>query len=90
LTKPGRILSVEARKEVLAVGMYANLRAVARVVLRTRNKQNADLFHLLARRPGIAFGVGAFEMGLHASGRADARLKALADLKTSSLIGCPF
>jgi hypothetical protein len=45
---------------------------------------------LLARRPGIAFGVGAFETGLMVSGRVDGKLKSLAVVKTSALIGCPF
>lgn len=72
------------------MGLYANLRALTRVVTRTRYERVPELFHLLARRPGVAFGVGAYETGLTFSGRVDARLKALAEVKTSSLIGCPF
>jgi hypothetical protein len=72
------------------MGLFANLRAYGRVVAKARCHRVPDLVRLLARRPGIAVGVGAFEMGLQGSGRVDARLKALATVKTSGLIGCPF
>ena len=36
------------------------------------------------------FGVHALEAALFASGRVDVRLKTLAQVKTSALIGCPF
>jgi hypothetical protein len=35
-------------------------------------------------------GVGAYETALLASGRVEVRLKTLAQIKASSLIGCPF
>ncbi len=63
-------------------------RAYARVF--RRPGEMPDLFRLLARRPAIAAGVGAYETGLMASGRVDSRLKALASIKTGSLIGCPY
>jgi hypothetical protein len=44
----------------------------------------------LRQRPALLLGVNSFEMALTASGRAPARLKALARIKTSALIGCPF
>lgn len=66
------------------------LRAYGRVVGRTRYRRVPDVVRLLARRPGIAAGVAAYETGLMASGRVDARLKALAQVKTGALIGCPF
>ncbi|MGH9055424.1 MAG: hypothetical protein ACRDYY_06100 [Acidimicrobiales bacterium] len=72
------------------MGMISNLRAVTKVMRATRFDHQPEHLRLIARRPGIAFGVGAFETGLMASGRVDARLKSLAELKTSSLIGCPF
>lgn len=72
------------------MGLIANLRAYGRVLGRTRYRRAPDLVRLLARRPTIAFGVSAFETGLMASGRVDGRLKALAEVKTSALIGCPF
>lgn len=66
------------------------LRAYARVLSRTRYSRTPDLVRLLARRPAIAVGVSAYETGLMASGRVAPRLKALAQVKTGSLIGCPF
>jgi len=72
------------------MGLLANLRAYGRVLTRTRYDGTPELVGLLARRPGIAFGVGAYETGLLASGRVEGRLKALASIKTSALIGCPF
>ena len=35
-------------------------------------------------------GVNGFEMAQMASGKVDARLKSLAQIKTSALVGCPF
>ncbi len=72
------------------MGLIANLRAYGRVLTRTRYGDMPELVRLLARRPGIAAGVGLYEAGLLASGRVDGRLKALASLRTSALIGCPF
>ena len=39
---------------------------------------------------GILFGVSAYEFALFASDGIDARLKSLAQLKTASLVGCPY
>ncbi len=72
------------------MGLIADLRAYGRVITRPRYRRTPDLVRLLARRPGIAAGVSAYETGLLVSGRVDARLKALAEVKTSALIGCPF
>ncbi|MGH3276294.1 MAG: hypothetical protein ACRDNZ_18450 [Streptosporangiaceae bacterium] len=72
------------------MGMVANLRAIGTVVRRTRLDRTPDAARLLARRPAIALAVGVFETGLVASGRMPARLKALATIKTSALVGCPF
>ena len=49
-----------------------------------------DLARLLARRPALAFGVSAYETALLLNGRVEGRLKTLAAIKASSLIGCPF
>ncbi len=64
-------------------------RTFARVLPRYRTSP-ADLLHLLVKRPAILVAVGSYEAALLMSGRVDARLKALASLKTSSLTGCPF
>ena len=49
-----------------------------------------DLLRLLVKRPTILAAVGAYETALLISGRVDGRLKSLAMLKVSSLVGCPF
>ncbi len=49
-----------------------------------------DLLRLLVKRPTILAAVGAYETALLISGRVDGRLKSLAMLKASSLVGCPF
>ena len=70
------------------MGLIARLRAY-RGVLRRAKRPNQAL-RLLRRRPALLLGAGAYEAGLMASGRVEARLKALAQLKTSALVGCPF
>ena len=50
----------------------------------------ADLLRLLVKRPTILAAVGVYETALLISGRVDGRLKSLAMLKASSLVGCPF
>ena len=49
-----------------------------------------DLLRLLVKRPTILAAVGVYESALLISGRVDGRLKSLAMLKASSLVGCPF
>lgn len=70
--------------------LLAKLRAYARVLLGTRYGRTPDLVKLLARRPALMAGTSAYEAGLFASSRVDGRLKALAQIKTGALIGCPF
>jgi alkylhydroperoxidase family enzyme len=67
----------------------AKAAAYARVLPRAR-RNRLDLVRFLARRPAILAGVGAYEAGLFASSRVDNRTKALAVVKASGLIGCPF
>ena len=56
-----------------------------------RAKRNrTDLLRFLVRRPALLAAVGTYETALLASGAADNRLKALAQIKASSLVGCPF
>jgi len=69
---------------VLAYG-----RTFARV-LPWRRDVPADLLRLMVKRPALLGAVGTYETALLLSGRVDSRLKALAMLKTSALIGCPF
>lgn len=65
------------------------LRAYSRVVPRAR-RNRTDLLRFLARRPALMAAVSGYETALLVSNRADPRLKLLATVKASSLIGCPF
>ncbi len=64
--------------------------AYGKVFARIRVRRIPDLLRLLMKRPTILAAVGTYETALLASNRVDGRLKALAMLKASSLIGCPF
>jgi hypothetical protein len=65
------------------VGAYAR-------VLRRGRRNRTDLLRFLVRRPALLGAVSTYETALLLSSRADSRLKALAGLKTSSRVGCPF
>lgn len=69
---------------------FDKLRAYGKVFARARSRKVPDLLRLLTKRPAIMAGVGAYETALMASGRVEVRLKTLAQIKASSLIGCPF
>lgn len=63
----------------------------AYVTIASRARRNRfDLVSRLARRPGIAVGVGVYEAGLFLSSRLDTRTKQLASAKAASMIGCQF
>lgn len=70
--------------------IFDKIAAYGKTFARVRYRGIPDLARLLMKRPAILVGVGVYETALLASGRADSRLKALASLKTGSLIGCPF
>lgn len=72
------------------MSLLRKLRAYGRVLGGTSYRRTPDLVRLLARRPALMAGVGAYETALIASGRVDGRLKALGQVKTGALIGCPF
>lgn len=63
--------------------------AYARVLPRGR-RNRTDLVRHLWRRPALGVAIAGYESAVFASGRVDSRLKALAALKVSSRIGCPF
>jgi hypothetical protein len=71
------------------MGLLRKLRAYA-AVLPTAKRNRTEIAGLYGRRPMLALGMGAMETGQLVSGKVDIRLKALASLKTSSRIGCPF
>jgi hypothetical protein len=70
------------------MGFIAKLRTYAGVMRQA--KRPIDTLRLLRQRPALLLGVNAYEIGLMASSRVDTRLKTLAQIKTSALIGCPF
>jgi len=69
--------------------LLRKLLAYARVLPRGR-RNRTDLIRHLWRRPALAVAIGTYESAVLVSGRVDPRLKALACLKVSSRIGCPF
>ena len=66
------------------------IRAYGKAFIRPRYRRVPDLLRLLVKRPAILAAVSIYETALLASGRVDGRLKTLAAIKTSSLVGCPF
>lgn len=70
------------------MGFLGRFAAFLRVM--RRKKRPMEGLRLLRRRPALLLGVNAFETALMASGSVEGRIKALARVKTSSLIGCPF
>jgi len=72
------------------MGLIAKIRAYARTFRQRRRDAPMDLNRLLRRRPLLLCGVSAFEMAQFVSSKLDTRLKMLAEIKTSTLIGCEF
>jgi hypothetical protein len=70
------------------MGFIAKLKTYAGVMRQA--KRPFDALRLLRQRPALLLGVNAYELGLMASSRVDTRLKTLAQIKTSALVGCPF
>ncbi|MDP8953165.1 MAG: hypothetical protein M3N18_13195 [Actinomycetota bacterium] len=66
------------------------LRAYGKTFGSARYGEVPDLFRLLLKRPAILRGMGAYESALLFSSKVGNRLKALASIKTGSLVGCPF
>ncbi len=69
--------------------LLKRLLAYARI-MRKANRNQTDAVKYLARRPALATAIGAFEMATMFSNRTDLRLKYLAGMRASALIGCPF
>jgi len=70
------------------MNFFARLSTVMRVM--RRKKRPMEAIRLLRKRPALLLGVNVFETAQLASGRVPIRLKALAQIKTSALVGCPF
>lgn len=59
-------------------------------ILPLASRNRTDLLAWLWRRPQLLTAVGVYETALLSSSRAPTRIKSLAMLRVSSLIGCPF
>lgn len=59
-------------------------------VFPTARRNRMDLLRWLGRRPQLLTAVAVHELALVTSARVDARLKALAGIKTAALINCEF
>jgi len=68
---------------------FRKLAAESRVFAHAR-RNRFDLLRFLVRRPALLAAISGYEAALLVSSRADTRLKSLAQVKTSALIGCPF
>jgi hypothetical protein len=78
-----RIRGVEANEAGLLTRFlyWMTKRKVGRVILPLK---------ITAHQPRLLFAVGGMEMGQQALRTFDAKLKVLAEIKTATLIGCPF
>jgi hypothetical protein len=78
-----RIRGVEADQAGLVTRFlyWMTRRKVGRVILP---------FKIAAHQPRLLFAVGGMEMGQQALRTCDAKLKALAEIKSATLVGCPF
>lgn len=78
-----RIRGVEANQAgfVTRFLYWITRRKVGRVILP---------FKITAHHPRLLLSVGGMEMGQQALRTVDAKLKALAGIKTATLVGCPF
>jgi hypothetical protein len=70
------------------MGLIARLGAYASVMRQARGPLEA--LRLFRRRPALLLAVGGYETALLLCGRVESQLKALAQIKTSALVGCPF
>jgi hypothetical protein len=72
------------------MGMLRNLRMYVRLFARVRHSPAPEHMRVLRRRKALLGAVNLYELALMSCDRVDGRLKALASVKTSSLVGCPF
>jgi hypothetical protein len=78
-----RIRGVEAKEAGLFTRFlyWMTKRKIGRVILP---------FKITAHQPRLLLAVGQMEMGQRALHTLDMKLKALAGIKTATLVGCPF
>jgi hypothetical protein len=63
--------------------------AYFRTMAKAKRNKN-DLTRYIVRRPALAAAIAGYETAILVSNRVEPRLKYLASVRTSSLIGCPF
>jgi alkylhydroperoxidase family enzyme len=61
-----------------------------RQIMSKPNRNKTDLLRYLVRRPAILAAVSTYETAVLVSNKVDPRVKTLAALRASSVIGCPF
>ena len=59
-------------------------------ILSKAKRNRLDLVKALARRPQLALGTAAMEIGVATSARVEPRLKILAELKAASIVACEY
>ena len=72
------------------MGLLAKLRGYAGVMSKRDKSRPLEPLVLLRKRLALMLGVNGMELAQLGSGRVESRLKSLAQLKTSALVGCPF
>jgi hypothetical protein len=72
------------------MGLLAKLRGYSGVMSRRDKSRPLEPMALLRKRLALMLGVNGMELAQMLSGRVDSRLKSLAQIKTSALVGCPF
>ena len=59
-------------------------------VLAGAKRNRTDFLRYVVRRPALLAAIAAYETAVLFSSRTENRLKVLAQVKASGLIGCPF
>ncbi len=70
------------------MGLISKIKSYAGVM--SQRKRPMQAMELLRKRRALMLGYGGFETAQFVSNRVDGRLKTLAVVKTSALVGCPF
>jgi hypothetical protein len=70
------------------MGLIGRLKTYVGVMRKATRPLEAP--RLFRRRPALLLAVGGYETASLLCGRVESRLKALAQVKTSALVGCPF
>lgn len=79
-----------ARIEGLSGKRAGRLAKLLYVAARRKLGQVPEPLRIAARSPALLVGLGAFETALGGAKQVEPRLKVLASLKVSTLVGCPW